>query len=64
MTNDCGLGIAVLSVLDDMSRLDDPHSAEAKNILRERGPKDWFPNVENLEENVKSAYQLWDAVSL
>ena len=60
--NDCALGIAVGTYLDDVSGHPDPTSAEATSLSRDRGPKDWFPTSVDLEEDIHTAFKLWDSV--
>lgn len=60
--NDCGLGIAVRTYLDDLLHQNNPTSAEARAEVKSKG-KEWFQHSESFTANLDSAFQLWDAVS-
>ena len=40
-----------------------PTSPETRNEIKTRG-KDWFQHSEDFNENLNSAFTLWDAVRL
>lgn len=60
--NDCGLGIAVRTYLDDLPLQADPTSLEARQEVKSKG-KDWFQHSESFTGNLDLAFKLWDAVS-
>ncbi|KAI9713517.1 MAG: hypothetical protein M1820_000899 [Bogoriella megaspora] len=60
--NDCGLGIAVKSYLDELVSKDDPTNPATKEEVREKGPKEWFPYGEDFDGDLARAFKLWDAV--
>ncbi|KAL1980154.1 hypothetical protein VTN96DRAFT_4585 [Rasamsonia emersonii] len=59
--NDCGLGIAVRTYLDDLLHQNNPTSAEARAEVKSKG-KEWFQHSESFTANLDSAFQLWDAI--
>lgn len=60
--NDCGLGIAVRTYLDDLPLQNNPTSLEARAEVKSKG-KDWFQHSDSFESNLDRAFKLWDAVS-
>ena len=60
--NDCGLGIAVRTYLDDLPLQANPTSLEARQEVKSKG-KDWFQHSESFTGNLDLAFKLWDAVS-
>jgi hypothetical protein len=60
--NDCGLGIAVRTYLDDLPLQADPLSAEARAEVKSKG-KEWFQHSDSFTGNLDMAFKLWDAVS-
>lgn len=60
--NDCGLGIAVRTYLDDLPLQANPTSPEARTEAKGKG-KDWFQHSESFTGNLDTAFRLWDAVS-
>lgn len=60
--NDCGLGIAVRTYLDDLPLQADSTSPEARADAKAKG-KDWFQHSESFTGNLDLAFKLWDAVS-
>ena len=62
--NDCGLGIAVKSYLDDLVSHGDPTSASAKEMAKAKGPGEWFVHSVDVNADIDTAFRLWDAVSL
>lgn len=61
--NDCGMGIAVRTYLDDLPLQADPTSPDARTEVKGKG-KDWFQHSESFTSNLDTAFKLWDAVSL
>lgn len=61
--NDCGLGIAVRTYLDDLPLQADPTSPKARDEVKAKG-KEWFQHSESFTGNLDLAFKLWDAVSL
>lgn len=59
--NDCGLGIAVRTYLDDLPLQADPTSPEARAEVKLKG-KEWFQHSESFTGNLDLAFKLWDAV--
>lgn len=59
--NNCGLGIAVRTYLDDLPLQADPTSVKAREEVKAKG-KDWFQHCENFIGNLDIAFKLWDAV--
>lgn len=59
--NDCGLGIAVRTYLDDLPLQNDPTSPEARADVKSKG-KDWFQHSDSFTGNLEKAFTLWDAV--
>ncbi|EON70012.1 hypothetical protein W97_09278 [Coniosporium apollinis CBS 100218] len=62
LDNDCGLGIAVQTYLDELQKYPDPTSAEARAASKGKAPKDYFPHAIDLSRDLDSAFLLWDAV--
>jgi hypothetical protein len=60
--NDCGLGIAVRTYLDDVPHEADELSPESCAAIKSKG-KEWFQHSEDFTENLETAFTLWDAVS-
>ena len=60
--NDCGLGIAVRTYLDDLPLQANPTSPEARSEVKAKG-KEWFQHSESFTGNLDLAFKLWDAVS-
>ena len=61
--NDCGLGIAVRTYLDDLPLQANPTSPEARADVKSKG-KEWFQHSDSFTGNLDMAFKLWDAVSL
>ncbi|KAJ5177839.1 uncharacterized protein N7500_000538 [Penicillium coprophilum] len=59
--NDCGLGIAVRTYLDDLPLQANPTSPEARADVKAKG-KEWFQHSESFIGNLDLAFKLWDAV--
>lgn len=59
--NDCGLGIAVRTYLDDLPLQANPTSPEARQEVKSKG-KEWFQHSESFTGNLDLAFKLWDAV--
>ncbi|KAJ5488996.1 hypothetical protein N7539_003886 [Penicillium diatomitis] len=59
--NDCGLGIAVRTYLDDLPLQANPTSPEARQEVKSKG-KEWFQHSESFTGNLDLAFRLWDAV--
>ncbi|KAH8425315.1 MKT1 family protein [Aspergillus melleus] len=59
--NDCGLGIAVRTYLDDLPLQNNPTSPEARAEVKSKG-KDWFQHCDSFVGNLDRAFKLWDAV--
>ncbi|KAI1945161.1 hypothetical protein LOZ57_004459 [Ophidiomyces ophidiicola] len=59
--NDCGLGIAMRTYLDDLPQQTDPTSASVRAEVKAKG-KDWFQHSHSFVENLDIACHLWDAV--
>ncbi|KAJ5690222.1 hypothetical protein N7462_004614 [Penicillium macrosclerotiorum] len=59
--NDCGLGIAVRTYLDDLPLQANPTSPEARAEVKSKG-KEWFQHSESFTGNLDLAFKLWDAV--
>ena len=60
--NDCGLGIAVRTYLDDLPLQPNPTSPAARTEVKAKG-KDWFQHSDSFSGNLDLAFKLWDAVS-
>ncbi|KAI9820999.1 MAG: hypothetical protein M1826_000778 [Phylliscum demangeonii] len=60
--NDCGLGIAVKSYLDELAAYPDPTSAEAKDTAQAKGATEWFAHSIDMRGDLEIAFRLWDAV--
>lgn len=61
--NDCGLGIAVRTYLDDLPLQANPTSPEARSDVKAKG-KEWFQHSESFIGNLDLAFKLWDAVRI
>src|SRR5437667_5639908 len=61
--NDCGLGIAVKSYLDELAASAEPKSENTRAMAKAKGPKEWLMFSENFEGDLEMAFRLWDAVS-
>ncbi|KAJ5939143.1 hypothetical protein N7466_002277 [Penicillium verhagenii] len=59
--NDCGLGIAVRTYLDDLPLQTNPTSPEARAEVKSKG-KEWFQHSESFTGNLDQAFKLWDSV--
>ncbi|CAK47273.1 hypothetical protein CBS115989_334 [Aspergillus niger] len=59
--NDCGLGIAVRTYLDDLPLQANPTSPEARAEVKSKG-KEWFQHSDSFTGNLDMAFKLWDAV--
>ncbi|KAJ6144472.1 hypothetical protein N7470_008367 [Penicillium chermesinum] len=59
--NDCGLGIAVRTYLDDLPLQANPTSPEARAEVKSKG-KEWFQHSESFTGNLDLAFKLWDSV--
>ncbi|KAJ5098491.1 hypothetical protein N7532_005492 [Penicillium argentinense] len=59
--NDCGLGIAVRTYLDDLPLQTNPTSPEARAEVKAKG-KEWFQHSESFNGNLDLAFKLWDAI--
>ncbi|CBF90248.1 MKT1 family protein [Aspergillus nidulans FGSC A4] len=59
--NDCGLGIAVRTYLDDLPLQAEPTSQEAREEVKAKG-KEWFQHSDSFTHNLERAFKLWDAV--
>jgi hypothetical protein len=59
--NDCGLGIAVRTYLDDLLLQPESSSPKTGEEVKARG-KEWFQHSESFEDNLDTAFALWDAV--
>jgi hypothetical protein len=62
LPNDCALGIAVKSYLDELTVHEDPTSQEAKDAVLETASKRYFPQCVGLPTDLNVAFSLWDAV--
>ncbi|KAJ9627851.1 hypothetical protein H2203_003069 [Taxawa tesnikishii (nom. ined.)] len=60
--NDCALGVAVKSYLEEIASHADPTSQNAHNVVLNKGQSEWFPHSINFPANLNRAFQLWDAV--
>lgn len=59
--NDCGLGIAVRTYLDDLLHQTNPTSPETRAEVKAKG-KEWFQHSESFAGSLDIAFRLWDAV--
>lgn len=64
LPNDCALGIAVKSYLDELVVHQDPTSQETKDTVLDTASQKWFPICVDLPADLKVAFQLWDAVCI
>lgn len=60
--NDCGLGIAVRTYLDDLPLQGTSITPEARAEVKAKG-KDWFQHSDSFSGNLDMAFKLFDAVS-
>ncbi|KAI9820963.1 MAG: hypothetical protein M1832_003435 [Thelocarpon impressellum] len=60
--NDCGLGIAVKSYLDELAAQPDAVSTLAKAQAKAKGAEEWFPHSVDIAGDLDVAFRLWDAV--
>ncbi|KAI9678574.1 MAG: hypothetical protein M1817_005631 [Caeruleum heppii] len=60
--NDCGLGIAVKSYLDELAAEPNPTSPERRSEAKAKGAEAWFPHSVDMAGGLASAFRLWDAV--
>lgn len=60
--NDCGLGIAVRTYLDDLPQQPEPTSPKVRAEVKSKG-KEWFQHSNSFSGNLDTAFRLWDAVS-
>ncbi|KAH0547560.1 hypothetical protein FGG08_000285 [Glutinoglossum americanum] len=60
--NDCGLGIAMKSYLDELAMNPDPTSEETKSQAKIKGPEEWFPHSVDFAGDLQIAWKLWDAI--
>ncbi|KAB2573175.1 DNA repair protein [Lasiodiplodia theobromae] len=60
--NDCAMGIAVKSYLDELHIQSDPTTPEAKAGTKTRAARDWFPESIDFIGDLDIAFKLWDAV--
>ena len=60
--NDCGLGIAVRTYLDDLPQQPEPTSPKVREEVKSKG-KEWFQHSNGFSGNLETAFRLWDAVS-
>lgn len=59
--NDCGLGIAVRTYLDDLPLQAEPTSPDSREEVKSKG-KEWFQHSDSFTGNLNRAFTLWDAV--
>ncbi|PGH19435.1 hypothetical protein AJ80_03936 [Polytolypa hystricis UAMH7299] len=59
--NDCGLGIAVRTYLDDLPQQAEPTSEQVRAETKAKGT-DWFQHADSFNGNLDMAFHLWDAV--
>ena len=62
LQNTCALALAVNTYLDDVATGDTPSTAESKAASKTRLQQDVFIYAEAYEDDLKKAFQLWDAV--
>jgi hypothetical protein len=63
LPNTCALGIAVKSYLDELlAGKNDPTSQASKEAIMENLSSRFFPQCQDIEEDLKTAFKLWDAV--
>lgn len=58
--DNCGLGVAVLQYLDELSSRPEPTSETTRNEMKNRGPE-WMKYCD-FELSLQHGFQLWDAV--
>ena len=61
--NDCGLGIAVRTYLDDLPTQAEPTSPEVRAEVKVKA-REWFQHSSDFANNLEMAFKLWDAVSV
>ncbi|KAL2361646.1 hypothetical protein RJZ56_005463 [Blastomyces dermatitidis] len=59
--NNCGLGIAVRTYLDDLPQQSEPISPRVRAEVKAKG-KEWFQHSDSFSGNLDMAFTLWDAV--
>lgn len=59
--NNCGLGIAVRTYLDDLPQQSEPTSPRVRAEVKSKG-KEWFQHSDSFSGNLDLAFTLWDAV--
>ncbi|KGQ01780.1 hypothetical protein PAAG_11503 [Paracoccidioides lutzii Pb01] len=59
--NNCGLGIAVRTYLDDLPQQPEPTSPRVRAEVKSKG-KEWFQHSDSFSGNLDMAFNLWDAV--
>lgn len=62
LPNDCALGIAVKSYLDELHVQPEPTNQEARVNTKLRAARDWFPESVDLAGDLDTAWKLWEAV--
>jgi hypothetical protein len=62
LPNNCALSIAVKSYLDDLLNDPNPTAAETKVRIVENAASRYFPQSINYPEDLRTAFELWDAV--
>ena len=63
LPNNCALSIAVKSYLDELLSNDaDPTADETKARVVETASTRYFPQSLNLDEDLKTAFSIWDAI--
>jgi len=60
--NDCALGIAVKSYLDELITHTEPTSDDAKQAVIDTASKRYFPQCVDFQADLEVAFRLWDAV--
>ena len=63
LDNDCTLGIAVKSYLDELLASETPSSPDVKQLARTKGMREWLPYSIDFSADIDTAFLLWDAVS-
>ncbi|KAF2009073.1 hypothetical protein BU24DRAFT_90435 [Aaosphaeria arxii CBS 175.79] len=58
----CALSVAMKSYLDELHNQSEPTSAKAKEQVRETVSTRYFPQSEDFDNDLKLAFDLWDAV--
>lgn len=62
LPNNCALSIAVKSYLDELLNDTDSTSLETKTRVKETAAGRYFPQSQDLIGDLKTAFELWDAV--